>query len=716
MIKIIYQDDENSFTVAKFKPKGQAEEIVITGNLAGVQPGEILNVKGKWITHKKFGLQFKVESFTCLVPSSVKGIERYLSSGLIKGIGPVMAKRLVRLFGEETLEVIESMPERLAEVEGIGPKRTDMIMQAWDTQREIKQIMLFLQSHDVSAALAVTIYKNYGQEAINIVKENPYRLATDIFGIGFKTADKIAMKMSIPSDSVIRAKAGILYILDQMADKGHCFLPLPVLVEECKGALEIREKLVIDAVQELEEEEKIKCDDTLFIDPRIGIVKCIYLSVFYIAETGICQLLKRLKNETRQIRQVDTNRAVKWAETQLGMTLDPVQKEAVARALEGKITVITGGPGTGKTTIIKAILKIFSQLKIKIILAAPTGRAAKRMQEATGYEAKTIHRLLEFNPQKGKFIRDGQNPIRADLIVLDEVSMVDTILMYHLLKAIQPHSCVIIVGDSNQLPSVGAGNVLGDICNSGAFMVVRLQKIFRQAQRSLIVLNAHKILEGEFPIVPKKGDNADFFFINEEEPEKVLRKIIELYKVHIPNRFKYDPYKDIQVITPMNRGIVGTLNLNLELQKHLNPISPGITRGGKIIKLYDKVMQIRNSYDKEVFNGDIGRVIQLDEDTLELFVEFDNRIVHYDISDLDELVLAYSISVHKSQGSEYPVILMPITIQHFPLLQRNLIYTALTRAKKLIVIIGTKKALSIAIRNNKIDRRYTLLEERLKGV
>jgi exodeoxyribonuclease V alpha subunit len=618
------------------------------------------------------------------------------------------------MFGQETLEIIESMPERLSEVEGIGPKRVSMITNAWKTQKEIKQIMLFLQGHDVSAALAVKIYKQYGQEAISVVKDNPYRLATDIFGIGFKTADNIASKIGIPSDSPMRAKAGILFVLNQMADKGHCFLPLSILTEECRKSLEIREELINEAIQDLAGEKHIYVEDLTLEGPKRGLGQSVYLASFYTAETGICRFIKRLKKSPRGIRRIDSEKALPWVEAQMGMTLDPVQKEAVAKALNNKIMVITGGPGTGKTTIIKAILTILNELKIKISLAAPTGRAAKRMQEATHHEAKTIHRLLEFSPQKGKFLRDEKNPLRADIVILDEVSMIDTILMYHLLKAIPSHACLILIGDSHQLPSVGAGNVLSDICASKYIDTVKLEKIFRQAQRSLIVSNAHRLLHGEFPIIPKKGDQADFFFIYEEEPEKVLNLIIELYKVHIPNRFRFDPYQDIQVITPMNRGIVGALNLNNTLQTHLNPKSPGLHRGGRLFKLYDKVMQVRNNYDKEVFNGDIGRVIHLDEDMLELIVEFDGRSILYDLSDLDELTLAYAITVHKSQGSEYPALIMPVTTQHYPLLQRNLIYTALTRAKRLMIMVGTKKALSIAIRNAKIDMRYSLLEERLK--
>ncbi|MGA1865637.1 MAG: ATP-dependent RecD-like DNA helicase [bacterium] len=714
MERIVYQSDEDSYTVARFRPSGQPEEITITGNLAGVKPGEILKLKGAWFTHKKFGPQFRVESFTCLVPSSVRGIERYLSSGLIKGIGPVMAKRLVQMFGEETLEIIESMPKRLSEVEGIGPKRVSMIIEAWEAQKEIKQIMLFLQGHDVSAALAVKIYKQYGQEAINVVQENPYRLATDIFGIGFKTADKIAQKIGIPSDSPMRARAGILFILNQMADKGHCFLPLNILTEECTKALEIREELINEAIRDLSGEKYLFVEDIAAGGSKTESGQGVYLASFYTAETGICRFIKRLSQSPKGIRNIDSEKALPWVETRMGMILDPVQKEAVSRALNNKIMVITGGPGTGKTTIIKAILTILNELKIRISLAAPTGRAAKRMQEATHHEAKTIHRLLEFSPQKGKFLRDEKNPLRTDFVILDEVSMIDTILMYHLLKAIPTHACLILIGDSNQLPSVGAGNVLSDICASKYIDTVKLEKIFRQAQKSLIVTNAHRLLRGDFPIIPKKGDEADFFFIFEEEPEKVVNLIIELYKVHIPNRFRFDPYKDIQVITPMNRGIVGALNLNNTLQSHLNPKSPGLHRGGRLFKLYDKVMQIRNNYDKEVFNGDIGRISHLDEDMLELTVEFDGRSVLYDLSDLDELTLAYAITVHKSQGSEYPALIMPVTTQHFPLLQRNLIYTALTRAKRLMIMVGTKKALAIAIRNAKIDMRYSFLEERLR--
>lgn len=715
LVRIVYQSDEDSYTVARFKPVGRFDEITITGNLAGALPGEVLKVSGRWITHKKFGLQFSINSFTSVVPSSVKGIERYLSSGLVKGVGPVMSKRLVSMFGTETLDVIESMPERLAEVEGIGPKRTDMIIRAWETQKELKQIMLFLQSHDVGTAMAVKIYKRYGQSAISVLKENPYRLAAEIFGIGFKTADKIALKLGVSTDSVMRARAGILYILNDMADKGHCFLPVPLLIQECENILNIAEARVREALLELEQEKRIIVEDSLFKDvsKKEG-VKCIYLTSLYVAETGITRLIKGLKDHPRAIRHVNVDKALCWVEKLMLMDLDPIQKEAIAKSLLNKVMVITGGPGTGKTTIIRAILKIFYELKIKITLAAPTGRAAKRMYEATGKQAKTIHRLLEFSPQIGKFVKNEQNPLKADLIILDEVSMIDTMLMYNLLKAIKLQAFLILVGDANQLPSVGPGNVLEDICNSGVVEVVRLQKIFRQAQRSLIVSNAHKILNGEFPVIPQKGQNADFFFVEEEHPDKILRLIIEMYKVHIPNRFGFDPNKDIQVITPMNKGSVGTISLNQELQRHLNPISSGMHRGGRFFKLHDKVMQIRNNYDKEVFNGDIGSIIHLDEDALDAVVEFDNRKVSYDISDMDELVLAYAISVHKSQGSEYPVIIMPITTQHYTLLQRNLIYTGLTRAKRLMVMIGTKKALAIAIGNAKVEKRYTLLAERLK--
>ncbi|MBN2374524.1 ATP-dependent RecD-like DNA helicase [bacterium] len=714
--RIVYQSDEDSYTVARFRAKDKYGEITITGNLAGVQPGEILNVKGRWMSHKKFGPQFHVESFTCLVPSSVRGIEKYLSSGMIKGIGPVMAKRLVGAFGKDTLDIIESKPEKLGEVEGIGPKRIGMITKAWETQKEIKQIMVFLQGHDVSAALAVKIYKHYGQEAISIVRENPYRLSTDIFGIGFKTADKIAMKLGMPADSLVRAKAGALFVLNQMADKGHCFLPMPVLIEECQNTLGLNNELVNEAINDLAIEQRIQIEEALYKDSKNQSIKCAYLAAFFTAEAGICRLINRLKTYKKRIRAVDSGRALDWVEGKMGITLDPIQKEAVAKALEKKIMIITGGPGTGKTTIIKSILSIYNELKIRIILAAPTGRAAKRMQEATGHKAKTIHRLLEFSPQKGRFLKDEQNPIEADLIILDEVSMVDTILMYHLLKAIHPYASMILVGDSNQLPSVGAGNVLGDICSSNIIDMVKLEKIFRQAQESLIVSNAHRILKKEFPVIPKKGEKGDFFFITEEDPEKILNMIIELYKLHIPNRFGFDPYQDIQVITPMNKGVVGAANLNQELQKHLNPVSPGIQRGGRIFKLHDKVMQIRNNYDKDVFNGDIGNVIHLDEDMLELAVKYDDHTVNYDIADLDELVLAYAISVHKSQGSEYQAIIMPVSMQHYPLLQRNLIYTALTRARRLIIMVGTKKALSIAIQNTKVEKRFTLLRERLMNL
>jgi exodeoxyribonuclease V alpha subunit len=709
--RISYHNEENDFVVAKLWEKDKKELTTIIGNLSGVNPGESLKLTGKWVLNKRFGEQFKVERFEVTVPVTVHGIQKYLASGLIKGIGQIMSERIVEKFGLHTLEVIEKTPERLSEVEGIGPKRTSMMRKAWEEQKEIKEIMIFLQGHGVSATYSTKIYKKYGNQSIEIVRENPYRLARDIYGIGFITADRIAQNLGIDRNSLVRAKAGLIYVLNQLMEEGHAYYPEGQLIHKAKKILNVDEEIIILAAKELSKEKELFLED---LDPD-GNLRAAYLASFYVAETGVAQRLMNLKESPSKIRPIHSEKAVEWVQQKLNIELAQRQEETVLLAATSKVLIITGGPGTGKTTIITAILRIFQQLKLRILLAAPTGRAAKRMNEATGWEAKTIHRLLEYSPHKGGFKKDEDDPLEADVVIIDETSMVDTLLMYHLLKTIPSHAHLILVGDADQLPSVGPGNVLKDIIKSGRFTMVRLTDIFRQAQESMIVVNAHKINQGEFPVLKEidKPGKTDFQFIQEEDSEKILQNILDLCSERIPRDFRFDPLREIQVLTPMHKGIIGVANLNIELQRRLNPGQPGITHGARDFRLGDKVMQIINNYDKDVFNGDIGWISKIDLEQREVAIDFDGRLVLYDYSDLDEVVLAYAVSVHKSQGSEYPVVILPVVTEHYLLLQRNLIYTGITKAKKLVIMIGTKKALAIAIRNNKPQRRHTLLSERL---
>ncbi len=709
--RITYHNEENNFVVAKLLEKGKKELTTIVGNLSGINPGESLKLTGRWVHNKKFGEQFQVENYEITVPATVHGIKKYLGSGLIKGIGPVMADRIVKKFALETLDIIEKTPERLSEVEGIGPKRIAMITKAWEEQKEIKNIMIFLQGHGVSAAYSAKIYKRYRERSIEIVKENPYRLAHDIHGIGFITADKIAQNIGIDPNSLIRAKAGVIYVLNELTEEGHVYYPEIELTQKAKEILKVDQDLITKAISGLSNEKEIFIEGINKGDS----LRAVYLAPFYAAETGIAQRLRKLQEMPSNIRSINSEKAIEWVQQKLRIELADKQKEAVLTAASSKVLIITGGPGTGKTTIITAILRIFQQLRLRILLAAPTGRAAKRMSEATGGESKTIHRLLEYSPKKGGFKKDQDDPLEADVLIIDEASMIDTPLMYHLLKATPPQAHLILVGDVDQLPSVGPGNVLKDIIDSGIFTVVRLTEIFRQAQESMIIVNAHKVNQGEFPVLkdPERREPSDFYFIQEEEPEKILDQVIALCAQRIPGRFGFHPIKDIQVLTPMHRGTIGATNLNNELQKALNPDRQGMTHGGRTFQSGDKVMQITNNYDKEVFNGDIGWVSRIDKEDRELTIDFDGRAITYDYSDLDEVVLAYAISVHKSQGSEYPVVILPVTTQHYVLLQRNLIYTGITRAKRLVVLIGTKKALAIAIKNNKPRLRFTHLSGRL---
>ena len=710
--RITYCNEENDFVVAKLHEEGKRELTTIIGTLSGIKLGEPLRLTGRWVHNKKFGEQFQVERFEITVPATLYGIQKYLGSGLIKGIGPIMAERIVKKFGLNTIEIIEKKPERLSEVDGIGPKRIAIISKAWEEQKEIKEIMIFLQGHGVSAAYSAKIYRHYGNRAIEVVKGNPYRLAQDIQGIGFITADRIAQNIGIASDSIIRAKAGLLYVLNELNEEGHVFYPENLLIPKAKEILKIDQEIITKAVSELSKEREIFLEDVQIA----GNGRAVYPASFYVAERGIAQGLRRLSESPSNIRPIHPEKAIDWIQRKLNIELAQKQKEAILLAASSKVMIITGGPGTGKTTLIKAILRIFQQLKLRIFLAAPTGRAAKRMSEATDWEAKTIHRMLEYSPRKGSFQKDQNDPLEADVVIIDEASMVDTQLMYHLLKAIHSQAHLILVGDVDQLPSVGPGNVLKDVIDSAVFTVVRLTEIFRQAQESMIVINAHRVNQGEFPILRgiEGEEYSDFFFIEEEDPEKILNKILMFCSEKMPQRFRFHPIRDVQVLSPMHKGLIGVSNLNLELQRRLNPDSFGIILGNRHLKLGDKVMQIVNNYDKDVFNGDMGRIAKIDQEDREITIDFDSRLVIYDFSDLDEIVLSYAISIHKSQGSEYPAVIMVVSTQHYLLLQRNLIYTGITRARKLVILIGTSKALAIAIRNNKPQLRFTRLSERLR--
>jgi exodeoxyribonuclease V alpha subunit len=714
--RITFTSEETGYTVAKIRVFGRRELVTIIGSIVNPTPGEIIKMKGEWGNHPKYGEQFRIVFCQTTTPASVHGIEKYLGSGLVRGIGPIMAKRIVKTFREKTLDVIENEIERLADVEGIGKKRIGMIRKAWEEQKEIRAVMIFLQSHGVSSGYAAKIFKQYGNDAIKIVQENPYRLATDVFGIGFITADRIAEKLGFEKDSDLRASAGVLYVLHELTDEGHVFYPYEPLIEKCKEMLDIERDVVVKAIGATAFDKKIVIEDISqdFLEFQEN-NKAVYLAGYHLAESNLAVRLKTLTSAPQAIRKIDSEKAIQWVQEKLSITLADKQVEAVRCAAENKVMVITGGPGTGKTTIINAILKIFAAIKTKIMLAAPTGRAAKRMSEATGNEAKTIHRMLEYNMRKGGFQKNEESPLDCDLLIIDEASMIDTLLMHHLLKAIPVTATFIMVGDVNQLPSVGAGNVLKDIIDSGIAPVVPLNEIFRQAKESSIIVNAHKINEGIMPNLTSSQDKVDdFYFIPQEDPEKALETIINLVRQRIPKRFGLDAVNDIQVLSPMHRGTVGAGNLNIELQKALNPGEEGVFRGGRLFKVNDKVMQIVNNYDKEVYNGDIGRIASIDEEAKEVVVVIDDRKIAYDYSDLDELVHAYAVSIHKSQGSEYPAVVMPILTQHYILLQRNLLYTGVTRGKKLVVIVGTKKAMAIAIKNNKTEKRYTLLKQRLQ--
>lgn len=717
--RITYQNPENGYTVLKCAVKNYSDLVTVVGNLLDVNVGSVLLVDGNWKIDSKYGRQFLAESWEETMPATVFGIEKYLGSGLIKGVGPKFAKRIVQKFGTETIEVIESDEKRLLEVEGIGKKRIRMIHESWEKQKEIKNIMLFLQDHGVSTAFAGKIYRQYGNESIQIVKENPFRLADDIWGIGFRTADGIAQKLGFEKDDFARIRSGIMYTLSALADEGHVYAEREQLIKKAVELLEADEMCIAGAIEKMRENKDLICEVW-----REEEGDSIYLPPFYYAETGVASRLRRLTQTPAQDRlwtslmqarqktgNQDLSVDVKKIQERVHMEYDEVQTEAIRQSAVSKVMVLTGGPGTGKTTTTQGIITAFQSFGLKILLAAPTGRAAKRMTEATELEAKTIHRLLECKPPEG-YQKNEENPLEGDVLIVDECSMIDIVLMNSLLKAIPLGMRLILVGDIDQLPSVGAGNVLRDIMDSGTVPVIRLTRIFRQALSSRIITNAHRINQGQMPDI-SNGADTDFFFTSKEEPEEAAEEIVKLVKTKLPRYYAVAP-SQIQVLTPMQRGVVGAGKLNLMLQEALNPQGDQLFRSGYAYRVNDKVMQIRNNYEKEVFNGDIGLVVSVDMQNRVLSVDFDGRIVSYESTELDEIVHAYATTIHKAQGSEYPIVVMPVLMSHFVMLQRNLIYTGITRAKKVLVIVGTKKALAYAVRNVTVTKRNTHLKMRLR--
>ncbi len=706
--RITFYNEENGYTVARFLPEGKSNVVTVVGNLMGASVGESLRLEGVWLNHPQHGRQFEIKRFSLQLPATIEGLKKYLGSGLIKGIGPVTAERIVKHFKLETLDVIENDVGRLSQVDGVGAKRIEIIRRGWAEQKQIKEVMLFLQSHGVSTSLAVKIYKQYGDGALHVVQREPYRLARDIYGIGFLTADKIARAIGIKEDDPARIEAGVRYVLGKFSDDGHVFARRDDLIRDSVDALGAPAQLAEEAIARLTKAEELYVED-----------EAIYLAPFYYAEIGVANRLKQIhaspQSRLAEFRATDWNAAFEWIAAKNKIALTEKQRQAVQTALTSKVSILTGGPGTGKTTSVRALIQLLKAKRRSFKLAAPTGRAAKRLSEATGEPAQTLHRLLEFKPFEGnKFMRDRENPLDADLIIVDELSMIDLLLANALLKAIDITSHVLFIGDPDQLPSVGAGNVLKDLIASKFVPVVALDVIFRQSEDSLIIENAHRINQGQMPLFAKTA--KDFFLFTESEPAQAALRVVDLVKHRIPRKFDMNSIDDIQVLSPMHRGEVGVGELNRALQDALNPAEEGKREwrhGSRVFRIGDKVLQTRNNYNKQVFNGDLGRVVAIDPEEQLLGVDFDGTRVDYEFSEADELVHAFAMSVHKAQGSEYRAVVIPILTQHFLLLQRNLLYTGVTRAKQLVVLVGTPKAIAIAVRNDKVAQRNSRLAQRL---
>ena len=704
--RVVFCSEETGYCVCGVVPRGKRDkdEVMVVGESPSIAEGETVEAEGRWSHHPKHGRQFEATKIVCHPPATIEGITRFLGSGMIKGIRGAMAERLVAKFGAHTLEVIDRESARLEEVDGIGPGRREMIKESWKEKKAVRDIMVFLQSHQVGTACAMRIYKQYGDQSVAVVRENPYRLCHEVWGIGFKTADRIALSMGVEPHSESRARAGVLYILNTMADEGHCFCPRDELIPAAEHMLEIPSDVLKEAIA-----HEVR-GHTLF-EERGNV----FLMPLYQAESGVSSVLERLMRAAMPHSPIPLGKAVSWAEGRMAIGFAPAQRAALEMALANKVSIITGGPGVGKTTIVRALVDIFSARKMEICLAAPTGRAAKRMEEATHIPAKTIHRLLKYVPGTHQFEHGPDHPLKGDVFILDEVSMVDIQLMNSFLRALPASATLILVGDADQLPSVGPGNVLRDLIDSGMVPLTKLQTIFRQESQSWIVRNAHRVNHGLPFEEPEAGKPTDFFFIEAETPEDVIAKMVELVSSRIPRKFHFDPLTEIQVLTPMRRNQLGCENLNILLQEALNPGGYSIKRFGREYREGDRVLQIRNNYDKDVFNGDIGQIDRLDVEAQEVTVNYDGRRVNYTAEELDELDLAYACSVHKSQGSEYPAVVLLLTTHHFKLLQRNLLYTAMTRGRKLVCLVGSKKAVHMAIRNNHVSFRRTTLMDRLKG-
>ena len=703
--RVTFHGEDSGFCVLRVKARGHRELVTVVGHAAAVAAGEWITASGEWVNDRTYGPQFRSRFLKATAPTSTEGIEKYLGSGMIRGIGPVYAKKLVRAFGERVFDVIESEPGRLREVGGIGPVRAERITVAWAEQKAVREIMMFLHGHGVGTARAVRIFRTYGADAVQVMSENPYRLARDIRGIGFRTADAIAMRLGIGKSAMIRLRAGVSHALTEAMNDGHCGLPAAELLPAAAELLEAPEDLVRTAIDE-------ELDAGNVVTDRVGDTPCVFLAGLHRAEQGIAERLQRIAQGPLPWPRIDPDKALPWIERRTGLLLADSQRDAVRLALSSKVLVVTGGPGVGKTTIVNAILRILAAKGAGLLLCAPTGRAARRMTETSGFEARTIHRLLEVDPASGGFRRDAGHPVDCDLLVVDEASMVDVPLMHALVKAVPERAALLIVGDIDQLPSVGPGQVLADIIGSGTVPVVRLTEVFRQAAKSRIIVNAHRINAGGVPELEPPETISDFYFVPADDPEGAVPKVLELVRTRIPRRFGLDPVRDIQVLCPMNRGGVGARSLNIELQAVLNPAGERrVERFGWTFARGDKVMQVENDYDKDVYNGDIGRIDDVDPELGEVAARFDGRAVTYGFGELDALVPAYATTIHKSQGSEYPAVVIPLMTQHYVMLRRNLLYTGVTRGKRLVVLVGQRKAVAIAVKAASGRRRWSKLRE-----